>query len=262
MHKYITNSIGMKLAPIPAGEFLMGTSADDVARFQREPSGYGGPDNKETPSIPQHKVKITKPFYLGAYTVTQGQYEKVMGLNPSDAKHKLGPDFPVDSVSAEDGAAFCKKLSELPDEKKAGRVYRLPTEAEWEYACRAGTTTTTAYGKTLSSKQANFDGAQPLGNVEKGNKIGHPVKVGSYPPKRGPVRHARQPLAVVSRWPAQVHGRSRGRSAWARPVRTKNGTRSGAARRLLARRGRQRLVSEVAAGYRINIVGFRVVCEE
>ena len=134
--KEITNSIGMKLVLIPAGKFLMGSPKDEKERW---------PDEE------QHEVSITKPFYLGVYVVTQAEYEKVMGNNPSyfsakgDGKDSVKDmdtgQFPVEAVSWDDAVAFCKKLSELPEEKKAGRVYRLPTEAEWEYACRAGTKT-------------------------------------------------------------------------------------------------------------------------
>jgi formylglycine-generating enzyme required for sulfatase activity len=90
----------------------------------------------------QHKVTISKDYYLGVTEVTQGQYEKVMGTNPSKFQKQviLNKDssmYPVEKVTWEDAVSFCKRLSELPDEKKAGRVYRLPTEAEWEYACRA-----------------------------------------------------------------------------------------------------------------------------
>ena len=121
----ITNSIDMKLAYIPAGEFQM-----------------GAPDSEEDASSdekPQHRVRITKPFYLGLYEVTQGEYERVMGTNPSDFKES-GSSAPVERVSWEDAQEFCRKLSALPTEKAAGHVYRLPTEAEWEYACRAGST--------------------------------------------------------------------------------------------------------------------------
>jgi formylglycine-generating enzyme required for sulfatase activity len=134
--KVITNSIGMKLALIPAGEFTMG-SPDLVSGFDFE-------DQK-----PRHRVRITKPFYLGVYEVTQGQYEKVMGKNPSESTghfKKSAPDLPVEMVSWDDAQEFCRKLTDLAQEKEAGRCYRLPTEAEWEYACRAGSTTKFCYG--------------------------------------------------------------------------------------------------------------------
>ena len=173
----ITNSIGMKLALISVGKFLMGSPKDEKERYSVEE---------------QHEVSITKPFYLGVYVVTQGEYEKVMGNNPSYCSPQgYGKDsvkdmdtgqFPVERVSWDDAVAFCKKLSELPEEKKAGRVYRLPTEAEWEYACRAGTKTAFHYGDSLSSKQANFDGNDPYGGADKGPYLARTAKVGSYAP--------------------------------------------------------------------------------
>ena len=128
--KEITNSIGMKLMLIPKGTFMMGS-----------PESEEGRDKDEN----QHEVTISKDYYLGVYEVTQAQYEKVMGKNPSYFQGAIvgneNADLPVDRVSWEDAVEFCKKLSDLPEEKKAGRVYRLPTEAEWEYACRVGSKT-------------------------------------------------------------------------------------------------------------------------
>ena len=115
----LVNSIGMVLVPIPAGEFMMGDSS-------------------------KHPVKITKPFHMGAFEVTQDQYEGVMGNNNSIAFK--GPNNPIEMVRWKDAVEFCRRLSELPEEKAAGHVYRLPTEAEWEYACRAGTTTKYSFG--------------------------------------------------------------------------------------------------------------------
>ena len=125
--KEITNSIGMKLVLIPRGSFRMGLS-EYLEVLARDES--------------QHEVTISKDYYLGVTEVTQGQYEKVMGTNPSYFKQKVNNEedrslYPVEQVSWADAVEFCKALSELPEEKKAGRVYRLPTEAEWEYACRA-----------------------------------------------------------------------------------------------------------------------------
>ena len=93
-------------------------------------------------------MRITKPFYVGAQEVTQAQYQQVMGTNPS---HFQNAQHPVDSVSWEDAVRFCEKLSALAEEKTAGHRYRLPTEAEWEYACRAGHTTRFSCGESDSS---------------------------------------------------------------------------------------------------------------
>jgi formylglycine-generating enzyme required for sulfatase activity len=163
-----TNSIGMKLAWIPAGKFLMGSPTDEEGRWQDEG--------------PQHEVEITQPFYMGVYEVTQEGYEQVMHATPSwfsaqgSGKDKVaGQDtrrFPVEMVSWNDAVAFCRKLSDLPEEKRAGRVYHLPTEAEWEYACRGGALFSEPFhfGKTLSAAQANID-----------SKLGRTTTVGSYP---------------------------------------------------------------------------------
>ena len=132
----ITNSIGMKLALIPAGDFLMGSPDSDMSK---------SPDE-----IPQHRVRITRPFYLGVCPVTQAEYERVMGVNPSNFKY-AGPTAPVEKVSWEDAQEFCRRLSELSAELEAGRVYRLPTEAEWEYACRAGSQTVYSFGGSAAS---------------------------------------------------------------------------------------------------------------
>jgi formylglycine-generating enzyme required for sulfatase activity len=122
----LTNSVGMKLKLIPAGTFQMG--AND-----------GPPDGK-----PVYEVRITRPFYIGVYEVTNAQWKRVMGGEPPS--RWKDDNRPVEQVRWDDVVNFCDKLSALPAEKAAGRVYRLPTEAEWEYACRAGTTTAYSYG--------------------------------------------------------------------------------------------------------------------
>jgi formylglycine-generating enzyme required for sulfatase activity len=124
-----TNSIGMKLMLIPPGEFMMGSNS------------------LEDSHKPTHKVTLTQPFQLGMHEVTQGQYTKVVGINPSKYK---GLSNPVEQVNWAEAVAFCKLLSDLPEEKASGHVYRLPTEAEWEYACRAGTTTAYSFSDSDS----------------------------------------------------------------------------------------------------------------
>lgn len=129
-----TNSIGMKLMYIPAGEFTMGSPDSELER---------------RPNEVQHRVRITRPFMMGSTEVTQGQWRAVMESNPSYFK---GDNLPVEVVTWHDAVAFCETLS-----RKEGKTYRLPTEAEWEYACRAGTTTAFNWSSnSITSYQANY----------------------------------------------------------------------------------------------------------
>jgi len=121
----IANSVGMSLRRILPGKFVMGSPPGEEGRFENEG--------------PQHGVRITRPFYLGATEVTQGQYERVMGENPS--RFQGDPERPVENVSWHNAVEFCRRLTGME-----GRQYRLPTEAEWEYACRAGTQTPFFWG--------------------------------------------------------------------------------------------------------------------
>ncbi len=134
--KAITNSIGIKLMPIPKGQFQMGSGVQEEGYRLKEP---------------RHEVTLTRDYYLGAFEVTQAQYSKLMGNNPSKFQgDQVGnidsSNHPVYQASWEDAVDFCKRLSELPEEKAAGRVYHLPTEAEWEYACRAGSNAPFGFG--------------------------------------------------------------------------------------------------------------------
>ena len=133
----------MKLVLIPKGEFAMGSAR-----------GNQNADGDER----QHAVTITRDYYIGAFEVTQAQFEQVMGRNPSQFQDATirggGANHPVERVSWNDAVEFCRRLSERPEERAAGRVYRLPSEAEWEYACRAGSPGDFAFG----------DDAQQLGD--------------------------------------------------------------------------------------------------
>jgi formylglycine-generating enzyme required for sulfatase activity len=176
----LKNSLGMPFSLVPAGHFLMGAPEGEPPR--------------ETSEGPVHRVEITWPFYLGVYQVTQREYQAVTGTNPSHfAASGAGADsvegldtgsFPVEMVSWTEAVSFCKKLSALPGEKSAGRVYRLPTEAEWEYACRGAgvSSTATHLGNALSARVANFDGNHPCGGGERGVYLERPTPVGSYLP--------------------------------------------------------------------------------
>jgi formylglycine-generating enzyme required for sulfatase activity len=148
----------MRLRLIPAGRFLMGSPP-----WEEHHSADEGP---------RHEVHIKNRFYAGVFPVTQGEYEAVTGRNPSRfARGRGGPDHPAAGVTWEAAMAFCAWLSRLPEERRAGRVYQLPTEAEWEYACRAGTETPYAFGATLIPRLANIEG-----------HVGRTTPVGSYPP--------------------------------------------------------------------------------
>jgi formylglycine-generating enzyme required for sulfatase activity len=125
----LTNSIGMEFILIPAGEFDMGSPVREKRRKLWE--------------SPVHRVTIEKPFYLGRYLVTQEQWQKVMGNNPFYFK---GEKYPVENVSWAEVQIFFRKLNALENADENNRVYRLPTEAEWEYSARAGTTTAYFFG--------------------------------------------------------------------------------------------------------------------
>ncbi len=142
-----TNSLGIDFVLIPPGEFEMGTTQEQLDKNRAEleprvPSATG---------CQRHRVRLTKPFYLATVEVSQSAYQAVMGTNPSyhsasgPGKDRVaGLDqrrLPAESLSAAQAEEFCRKLSEMRNEYSRGRNYRLPTEAEWEYACRAGTTT-------------------------------------------------------------------------------------------------------------------------
>jgi formylglycine-generating enzyme required for sulfatase activity len=187
-----TSSIGMKLLLVPRGKFLMGSPKEEKERDEDEG--------------PQRQVAITRAFYLGQSEVTQKQFREVMGYNPSffatagqgrpgvdygtvkpggGADRVRGhdtDDFPVENVSWQEAVEFCKKLSARPAEKRSARVYRLPTEAEWEYACRGGAPLYQTFhlGNALSSGQVNCDGSVPYGGAPRGPYLQRTSKVGAY----------------------------------------------------------------------------------
>jgi formylglycine-generating enzyme required for sulfatase activity len=143
----LPEDITLEMVAIPAGTFLMGSPADEPERYDDE--------------SPQHEVTV-EPFFMGRYPITQAQYEAVMGTNPAtqyDSDRFVAPDKPVVGVRWHDAVEFCNRL-----EKQTGRPSRLPTEAEWEYACRAGTTTPFSFGEMITTDVANYDGSSTYAN--------------------------------------------------------------------------------------------------
>ena len=153
------NGITLDMVKIPGGTFLMGSPTTEA--------GYNDSQG------PQHQVTIPS-FYMGRYAVTQEQYEIIMGTNPSGFK---GKKRPVENVSWNNTGEFCQKLLQ-----KTGKKYRLPSEAEWEYACRAGTTTPFYFGETITPELVNYNGDYPYGNAAKGVFRKETMDVGRFPP--------------------------------------------------------------------------------
>jgi len=176
--RVMKNSMGMEFAWIPSGSFMMGSTEAQLEEAWREckKTFPQCPKSSFEEERPHRLVRIAKGFWMGRYEVTQGQYEAVMGTNPSNFKKTCGKDCPVERVTWNDAKEFIAKLNARND----GFVYSLPSEAEWEYAARAGTTTAFAFGNSLSSTQANFDGNYPYGNAPKGPYLERTTKVGSY----------------------------------------------------------------------------------
>jgi len=130
---------------------------------------------RESYESPQHQVTVPS-FYMGKYELTQAQYQAIIGTNPAYFKDK-GDNRPVENVSWNDAVTFCQKLSQ-----KTGKNYRLPSEAEWEYACRAGTTTPFYFGESITPELVNYDGNYPYASAPKGQYRQQTTDVGTFPP--------------------------------------------------------------------------------
>ncbi|MDX2033153.1 MAG: formylglycine-generating enzyme family protein [Blastocatellia bacterium] len=157
--------ITLEMVEVPAGTFLMGSPEDEIGRSSTEG--------------PIHEVTLPT-FFIGKFPVTQAQWRVVANWPKmereieSDPSYFKGDDRPVENVSWEDAREFCTRLS-----ARTGREYRLPSEAEWEYACRAGTTTPFAFGETITPEIVNYDGNYPYAEAEKGERRGETIPVGS-----------------------------------------------------------------------------------
>ncbi len=169
---YYTEDLGdgveLDMISIPGGSFMMGTKEEEIERLVKKFDWEYFRAEK-----PQHEVTV-QPFFMGKYPITQAQYQQVMGKNPSNFK---GDERPVEEVSWDEAVEFCQKLS-----KQTGKEYRLPSEAEWEYACRAGTTTAFHFGETITDKLANYNAGQIYAGEPKGEYRGETTSVGKFPP--------------------------------------------------------------------------------
>jgi formylglycine-generating enzyme required for sulfatase activity len=153
------NGVKLEMVEIPAGTFYMGSPENEKGRYDSE--------------SPQHQVTVPS-FFVGKYPLTQAQYEAIMGNNPAYFK---GNNRPVECVSWDDGVAFCEKLSQ-----KTGKNYKLPSEAQWEYACRAGTTTPFYFGESITPDLVNYNGNYAYAAAPKGQYRKQTTDVGTFPP--------------------------------------------------------------------------------
>ncbi|MFO5492623.1 MAG: SUMF1/EgtB/PvdO family nonheme iron enzyme, partial [Cuspidothrix sp.] len=153
------NGVMLGMVEIPAGTFYMGSPENEEERYDNE--------------SPQHQVTVPS-FFIGKYPLTQAQYQALMGDNPAYFK---GNNRPVENVSWHDAVAFCQKLSQ-----KTGKNYKLPSEAQWEYACRAGTTTPFYFGESITPDLVNYDGKYAYAAAPKGQYRKQTTDVGTFPP--------------------------------------------------------------------------------
>lgn len=162
--------VGLKLCWCPPGKFKMGSPPSEPGR---------------RPDENQVEVTLTRGFWMGKFEVTQGEWKRIVGMLPGPLTAELpaGDALPVGNVNFAEAESFCQKLTGLAHQSRElppHWEFRLPTEAQWEYACRAGTTTATSFGDKLGSHQANLKG-KPYNGAEPGPSLGHATKVGSYP---------------------------------------------------------------------------------
>lgn len=187
------SAAAIEMVEIPAGSFLMGSPTSEESHFASE--------------SPQHKVTL-KTFWMSKFPITQAQWVMVMGDNPS---HFKGEDLPVECVSWHDAMEFCRRLSE-----QTGHIYALPSEAQWEYACRAGTTTPFHFGNTITPNQANYDGNCTYGSGPQGEYRRRTTPVGMFPPNDWGLHdmHGNVWEWCLDKWHPNYEGAPSDGSAW------------------------------------------------
>ncbi len=169
----LSNGVVLEMVAIPGGTFMMGSPENEAERFDSE--------------SPQHEVTI-QPFFMGKYPITQKQWAAVATLPKvkidlnSDPSHFKSGNLPIEYISWDEATEFCSRLSQYTQKQNPKKTYRLPSEAEWEYACRARTTTPFHFGETITTELANYDGNYTYGNSSKGEYRQKTTEVGLFPP--------------------------------------------------------------------------------
>jgi len=243
------NGVSLTLMLIPAGEFVMGAPPEE-------------PDSRDI-ERPQHRVRLSQ-FLLGRYPVTQVQWRVVAGydridkeLNADPSEFK-GDNHPVEQVSWEDAQEFCQRLS-----AKSSKTYRLPSEAQWEYACRAGTETAFHFGEIITTKLANYNGDYTYNGSPKGEYRGKTSEVGSFPANDWGLyeMHGNVWEWCEDNWHDTYNGAPSDGSAWVESDRTRSSRllRGGSWNNIPAD-CRSAVRDYYSRAYFDNTVGFRVCC--
>jgi formylglycine-generating enzyme required for sulfatase activity len=247
----LSDTVSLDMVLIPGGSFLMGSPENESDRFDAE--------------SPQHPVTVPT-FCMGKYPITQAQYEAVTGNNPASFKENdRAADRPVENVSWDDAVRFCEQLSQW-----AGQEYRLPSEAEWEYACRAGTTTPFHFGETITTDLANYDGTDDAdgkwsgsyGRGPKGIYRQETTPVGIFPPNAFGLydMHGNVWEWCLDHWHGSYKGAPIDGSAWLSEEKSPNRLLRGGSWFFIPRYCRSAVRYNYSPGHRDDTFGFRVVC--
>ena len=227
------------MVSIPGGSFKMGSQAGEKKRRDNE--------------SPQHDVTVPA-FFMGKYQVTQEQYQQIMGKNPSNFK---GDKRPVEMVSWDDAVEFCKQLSQ-----KTGRTYRLPSEAEWEYACRAGTTTPFHFGETITGELANYAAFETYASEPQGKYRDETTLVGQFPANAFGLydMHGNVWEWCQDTWHGSYKGAPKDGSAWIKDTNRSQVLRGGSWSNYPENCRSAFRDFSVTHDYNNFLIGFRVVC--
>ena len=239
------NGVTLEMVQVPGGTFVMGAPATEAESLDRE--------------RPQHPVTVP-PFLMGKFPVTQAQYQAVMGNNPAtqfDGDRFVAPNKPVVGVSWNDAIAFCQRLSQ-----QTGKSYRLPSEAEWEYACRAGTKTPFHFGDTITTDLANYDGNSTYGLAPKGTHRKQTTPVGSFSANAFGLfdLHGNVWEWCLDHWHDNYEGAPVDGSAWLTAGQNAGRLLRGGSWAGNPRYCRSAARAHGTPGYQYNYIGFRVVC--